>query len=71
MFIAMLVEQVLSRIHLIAALTAGVAAIVLKLIMKNNISLVLAAILASTLGFLISNKSAKFSDDEKRTINGQ
>ncbi|HHU53580.1 MAG TPA: AzlC family ABC transporter permease [Clostridiaceae bacterium] len=57
MFIAMLVEQVLSKTHLIVAVVAGILAILLKLVLKNSISLVIAAVIASTIGFIIINNN--------------
>ncbi len=53
MFICLLIYQIRARIHLVAAVTAGVTAVGLALIIPGNSYIVIASVLAATVGVVI------------------
>lgn len=59
MFICMLLEQFVTRTHLIVGLTAGVLSVVLKVMLQHNISLVIAAVIASFVGYMLDARQVQ------------
>jgi 4-azaleucine resistance transporter AzlC len=56
MFICLLIYQIRKRIHLLTAVIAGSAAVILALILPGNTYIVLASIIAATAGVIIQRK---------------
>jgi len=65
MFICMLLDQFVSRTHLIVGIAAGVLAVILKIILQHNISLVIAAVLASLVGYLLDARQQEVVKKEE------
>lgn len=68
MFLCMMVQQFVSRAHLIAGVTAVIATVVLKLVFQHNIALVFATVIASFVGYFLES-STDFNKKGSR-ING-
>jgi 4-azaleucine resistance transporter AzlC len=62
MFICLLVFQIRGRIYLITAIIAGVSAVVFSLIIPGNSYIVLASILAATVGVFLKGRMADNDD---------
>lgn len=59
MFLCMMVLQFVSREHIIAGGVSVVLSVVFTLVLKHNIALVLATIIASFVGYYIQNRSLR------------
>lgn len=57
MFISLVIGHYISKSLIIAGVTSGVIAIVLKLIFQNNIALVFAAMIGSFIGYALDNRT--------------
>lgn len=58
MFISMMIGQFTRNTFLIAGLSSGILAIILKIIFQNNMALVFAAIIGSFIGYTLDNRKA-------------
>lgn len=63
MFISFMISNFVSREYVVSGLLAGILAVILKLILNNNLGLVFAALIASFVGFYLSDKKAGGFDD--------
>lgn len=59
MFICLLIFQIRKRIHLLAAVIAGLTAVVLALLIPGNSYIVIASVIAATLGVLVQRKTER------------
>ena len=57
MFICLLIYQIRRRIHLFTAIIAGLTAVGLSLVIPGNTYIVIASILAATVGVIIQRKA--------------
>lgn len=57
MFISLMIGNLVSKTFIIAGLTSGILAIILKIIFQNNLALVFAAVIGSFVGYAIDNRS--------------
>lgn len=56
MFINLMIGNLVSKTYIVAGLTSGVLAIVLKVILQNNMALVFAAIIGSFVGYVLETR---------------
>jgi len=61
MFICLLVFQFRGRKYVITAIIAGISAVIFSLIIPGNAYIILASIVAATVGVLLKNNRSKFS----------
>ena len=66
MFICLLVFQFRGRKYVITAIIAGISAVIFSLIIPGNAYIILASIVAATLGVLLKNNRSKFSRADKK-----
>ncbi len=59
MFLCLLVFQLRGRIYAVTAVAAGILATLLSLIIKGNAYVIVASVLAATLGFLLKRQCSK------------
>jgi len=59
MFICLLIFQIRKRIHLLAAVIAGLTAVVLALLIPGNSYIVIASVIAASLGVLVQRKAKR------------
>lgn len=59
MFLCMMVQQFVSRAHVLAGGAAMLLTVGLKIILQHNIALVIAAVLASCLGYILEKSEAR------------
>ncbi|BBO75427.1 branched-chain amino acid ABC transporter permease [Desulfosarcina widdelii] len=59
MFICLLIFQIRKRIHLLTAMIAGLTAVVLALLIPGNSYIVIASVIAATLGVLVQRKTKR------------
>ena len=64
MFVFMLVNQFVSKRFVFVGLLSGSLAVLFTIILHNNISIVLAAVLASCIGYLVENYQLKKTVEE-------
>ena len=57
MFISLMVGNLASKTFIIAGLTSGILAIILKILFQNNLALVFAAVIGSFVGYALDNRS--------------
>ena len=57
MFISLMVGNLVSKTFIIAGLTSGILAIILKILFQNNLALVFAAVIGSFIGYALDNRS--------------
>ena len=57
MFISLMVGNLVSKTFIIAGLTSGILAIILKILFQNNLALVFAAVIGSFVGYALDNRS--------------
>ncbi|WP_161878341.1 AzlC family ABC transporter permease [Alkalibacterium sp. MB6] len=55
MFLCMMVQQFVSKAHLLAGVAAVIATVVLRLVLQHNIALVFATIIASFIGYFLES----------------
>ncbi|WP_028273662.1 AzlC family ABC transporter permease [Atopococcus tabaci] len=65
MFICMLLEQFVSKAHLVVGIVAGISAVILKALLQHNISLVIAALIASFAGYLLDSRRQEKPEKEE------
>lgn len=65
LFISMMVNQFVDKKYIITAVIAVVLTIIFTILLQNNISIVIAAILSSFIGYLIDEKSNAKEEETK------
>jgi 4-azaleucine resistance transporter AzlC len=63
MFICLLIYQIRRMIHLLTAIIAGLTAVILALIIPGNTHIVIASIVASTVGVMVQRKMMRSNPD--------